>query len=184
VRIGLIRHFPVDQAFPTGWITAAELHRWRERYEKADTLVGPFDLGGISWMRCLASDLPRAQITARVVFPGTVESWQRLREVEFAEFQTGKLRLPLLLWKWLLQGSWYLGHSSQRVSRDGFHQRVQTAANELTNLSGDTLVVSHAGMMAFLSAELRQRGFEGPKLRLAKHAQVYVYERTAAPHLK
>jgi hypothetical protein len=47
-------------------------------------------------------------------------------------------------------------------------------------LRQDTLVVSHAGMMAYLSAELRRRGFAGPKLRWAKHATAYIYEKNGS----
>jgi len=38
-------------------------------------------------------------------------------------------------------------------------------------------VVSHAGVMLYLSEELRRRGFAGPKLGIAKHARVYLFER-------
>lgn len=50
-------------------------------------------------------------------------------------------------------------------------------ADRLAAAERNTLVVSHAGVMAYLSAELRRRGFHGPPLRLAKHATLYVYER-------
>jgi hypothetical protein len=52
-----------------------------------------------------------------------------------------------------------------------------SVADRLCMAQADTLVVSHAGMMAYLSAELRRRGFAGPRLRIAKHATVYEYER-------
>ena len=48
-------------------------------------------------------------------------------------------------------------------------------------MTGDTLVVSHAGMMAYLSADLRRRGYSGPKLRIAKHATLYTYEKNPVP---
>jgi hypothetical protein len=50
-------------------------------------------------------------------------------------------------------------------------------AERLSASDQDTLVVSHAGMMAYLSAELRRRGFAGPKLRIAKYATAYIYEK-------
>lgn len=50
-------------------------------------------------------------------------------------------------------------------------------ADHLSAVEQDTLVVSHAGMMAYLSAELRRRGFLGPKLRIARHATAYLYEK-------
>ena len=179
MRIGLLRHFPVAQNLPRGWKTAADLQSWRERYDMAETSVGPFDLGGIAWQTCISSDLPRASITAATVFCGEVERTPLLREPQFAPFQTGDLRLPIWVWQWVLRFSWMTGHRSQRACRDEFQGRVQAVADRLSGLGQDTLVVSHAGIMAFLSAELRRRGFVGPKLRIAKHATTYVYERGA-----
>lgn len=176
MRIGLLRHFPVEQTFPTGWRTSADLLAWHERYDRAATAVGEFDLGGVEWQACISSDLPRASITARAVFRGNVEQTALLREAQFAHFQTGNLRLPVWAWKWLLRLFWMTGHRSQRECRDDFRQRVFAMADRLSAIEQDTLVVSHAGMMAYLSAELRRRGFAGPKLRVAKHASVYLYE--------
>ncbi len=177
MRIGLLRHFPVARAFPVGWRTVSELQQWRESYERTEVVVGDFDAGGIEWQDCLASDLPRARVTASVVFGGTVEHWAMLREVEFAEFRTGGLRLPVQVWKWVYQLSWLTGHPSQRRHRDEFRARVREVADRLSALERDTLVVSHAGMMAYLSRELRRRGFIGPRVPYARHARAYVFER-------
>src|SRR5215208_2093332 len=113
MRIGLLRHFRVAEKLPTGWRTAGELQGWRERYDVSETPVGEFDLGGVAWEVCLASDLPRARITAKAVFPREVEHTELLREAQFAPFQTGKLRLPVWVWKWWLRLSWMSGHGSQ-----------------------------------------------------------------------
>ncbi|HXI53351.1 MAG TPA: histidine phosphatase family protein [Candidatus Saccharimonadales bacterium] len=180
MRIGLLRHFPVEQRFPTGWSTAAELQVWRQRYDASPAILGQADLGALHWSECISSDLERAAATAKAVFPGTIEQTTLLREPEFAPFQTGPLLLPVWLWRWILRLAWMTGHKSQRASRDEFRRRVLAAADLLEGRSGDILVVSHAGMMAFLSAELRGRGFVGPKLRIAEHARLYVYERPAA----
>jgi broad specificity phosphatase PhoE len=179
VRIGLLRHFPVDQKFPTGWRTAADLQAWRDRYDLAETFVGEFDLGGVDWQACISSDLPRTCITANAVFLGEVKHTALLREPQFTTFKTGNLRLPFWVWRWLLRFSWMMGHRSQRDCRDEFHRRVMALADQLSALEQDTLVVSHAGMMAYLSAELRHRGFVGPKLRIAKHATAYIYHKNS-----
>ncbi len=177
MRIGLVRHFPVEQQFPRGWNTAAELHAWRERYDASPAIVGPADAGTIQWGRCIASDLERAVVTARAVFAGPVEQLPLLREAEFAQFRTGRLRLPMWAWRWALRLAWATGHRSQREARDAFRRRVTEAADYLEAVACDVLVVSHAGLMAYLSAELRHRGFAGPRLRVASHATLYLYQR-------
>lgn len=177
MRIGLVRHFPVEERFPTGWRTAAELLLWRQQYDASPTMVGRADIDSSHWDECISSDLERAVATATAVFGGPFEKTAVLREPEFAQFQTGALRLPVWIWRWVLRLSWMCGHSSQRSCRDEFRCRVVAAADLLEERSGNILVVSHAGMMAYLSEELRRRGFVGPRLRIPKHATLYVYER-------
>jgi broad specificity phosphatase PhoE len=178
MRIGLLRHFPVEQKLPSGWKTAAELNDWRERYDLAKTLPCDFDSGHIDWQECIASDLPRARLTACAVFKGPVEHTSLLREPEFAQFKTGRLRLPVLAWRCVLQLSWMFGHDSQRACRDEFLGRVNRIADQLCGRDKNVLVVSHAGIMAYLSRELCRRGFSGPKLKIARHAKAYIYERS------
>jgi broad specificity phosphatase PhoE len=177
VRIGLLRHFPVDEKLPSGWKSAADMEAWRERYDKAETSAGEFDLGGVAWRACLSSDLPRARLTARAVFRGEVEHTALLREAQFARFKSGSLRLPLRVWQGLFWLSWLTGLGAQRACRQEFRGRVLAVADRLSALDQDTLVVSHGGMMVYLSAELRRRGFVGPRLGRVKHATAYIYER-------
>jgi broad specificity phosphatase PhoE len=177
MRIGLVRHFPVEHPFPGGWRTSAELQGWRERYDASPAILGEADLGPFHWSDCISSDLERAVGTAKAVFAGPIETTPLLREPDFAPFGTGPLRLPVWVWRWTLRISWMTGHKSQRACRDEFRRRVVTAADLLESKRNDVLVVSHAGMMAYLSAELRRRGFAGPGLRIAKHATLYLYER-------
>jgi broad specificity phosphatase PhoE len=174
MRIGLIRHFPVEQRLPSGWKTAAELHRWRQQYEASPAILGQADLGSFQWTQCISSDIERAVATAKAVFREPVEQTPLLREADFAQFRTGDLRLPVWIWRWLLRLTWATGHKSQRACRDEFRRRVVAAADLLEAKAGEILVVTHAGMMANLSAEFRRRGFRGPKLRMPKHAGLYI----------
>jgi hypothetical protein len=179
MRVGLVRHFPVCQDFPSGFLTAADLEAWQASYNKAEITAGDTDLGGIEWQACLASDVPRARLTAETVFAGPIEFTPLLREANYTAFPTGNLRLPATAWKWILRLCWMTGHRSQRANCDEFKQRVRAAAKRLSGIDRDTMVVSHAGMMFFLSIELRRLGFTGPKLRLARHATAYVYSAPA-----
>lgn len=157
-----------------------ELHAWQAAYNRSPALVGAADLGSQRWDACLSSDLSRTMATAKAIFPGEIESTPLLREVEFAEFKTGGLQLPVTAWRWLLRWAWMTGHRSQRALRDDFLRRVAASAELIERRAAtapNLLVVSHAGMMAYLSAELRRRGFTGPKLRIAQHARLYAYER-------
>jgi broad specificity phosphatase PhoE len=177
MRIGLVRHFPVTEAWPSGWLTSDELQQWRRRYDVSETIVGPIDVAGVAWQRCFSSDLKRAHVTAQAAYTGTILQTPLLREVATLPFASGKLRLPLRAWRWMFRLAWLTGHSSQRPARDDLHQRVRAMADLLETEAVDTLVVSHAGVMRFLRKELLRRGFQGPGFRLAEPARLYVVER-------
>ena len=172
VRIGLVRHFPVSEGMPRGWMTGRELHAWRQRYDVA--AVNPCAIGAVrhAWSCCLSSDLPRAVTTAQALHDGSITLTPLLREPQLAEFRTGRLRLPSTVWPWVLRLAWMTRHPSQRRARIDFQE-----ADLLDDTREHTLVVSHAGMMAFLRAELVRRGFSGPSFRVAEHARLYVFER-------
>jgi hypothetical protein len=177
VRIGLMRHFQVEEPLPTGWRTAAQLHEWRQRYDDSEPRVRPLEAGTVAWQKCLSSDMRRAFITAQKAYAGTITQTPLLREAEFHPFRTGGLRLPIRVWHWILRAAWLTAHSSQRTVRDDFRKRVQAVADLLHHEESDTLVVSHAVMMMYLRKELVRRGFRGPEFKIADHARVYVYER-------
>lgn len=177
MRVGLLRHFPVSEPLPRGWMTAAQLHAWRQRYDKADAHPTDVALDAAEWPRCYSSDMARAYFTARTLYAGEIVQTPLLREADIAQFQTGRLLLPVPIWRSVLRFAWMTGHRSQRAARDDFRSRVQAVADLIECAESDALLVSHAGMMAYLRAELVRRGFRGPRFRVAEHARMYVFER-------
>lgn len=178
MRIGLVRHFPVQEPWPSGWVTSGELQQWRVRYDASEPIVGPVDVRAVAWQRCFSSDLKRAFATAQAAYSGTIIQTPELREVETLPFATGRLRLPLWAWRWVFRLAWLTGHQSQRPARDDLHRRVRAMADLLEAEPADTLVVSHAGVMHYLRKELLRRDFQGPGFKLAEHGRLYVFERT------
>lgn len=183
MRVGLVRHFPVSEAMPRGWLTAQQLQDWRERYDNAPVdYITPSGAAEI-WARCYSSDLRRAFVTASAIHGGAVVQTPLLREPEIRQFRTGNLTLPFWVWRWILRFAWMTGHLSQRSARDDFTRRVQQVADLIESSEDGILLVSHAGMMAYLRRELLRRGFEGPKFTIADHAKIYVFEKTSAPNI-
>ena len=177
MRIGLVRHFPVTEAWPSGWLTSDDLQQWRARYESAEPIIKPIDVNRIPWQRCFSSDLRRALVTAQSAYAGNILQTPLLREAEMLPFATGRLRLPVWTWRWIFRLAWLTGHKSQRPARDDLHRRIREIADRLEAEPTDTLVVSHAGIMVFLRKELLRRGFQGPSFSLAEHGVLYVFER-------
>lgn len=172
-----MRHFPVQQAMPSGWMTAADLYQWREKYDASEPMPGEIDLGSHVWPRCISSDLKRAFITAQAAHAGEISQTSLLREPVLNQFRTGKLLLPFWLWKLILRLSWFSGHRAQRSVREDFERNIKVVADLLERDAIDTLVVSHAGVMLYLRAELLKRGFTGPKFKWAENAKLYVFEK-------
>jgi len=177
MQIGLVRHFPVHETWPRGWVTSADLQQWRGRYDASEPIVGPIDVSAVKWQRCFSSDLRRAVVTAQVAYSDRITQTPLLREADVPALPTGNLRLPVWGWRWLLRFTWFTGHSSQRAARDEFHHRIKVIADLLEQEPVDTLVVSHAGVMFFLRKELLGRGFTGPKFGLAETAKLYLFEK-------
>lgn len=121
--------------------------------------------------------MPRALATAQALYTGRIESTPLLREPSFERFGVGQVRLPVWLWRQLMVLAWATGHRSQRRCRDDFKARVRAMADTIELLETNTLIVSHAGMMTYLSQELRRRGFQGPKLKIPTHARLHIYQR-------
>ena len=119
----------------------------------------------------------RAYATAQALYGDAIIQTALLREPQIARFQTAELQLPVTLWRWILRAAWMTGHRSQRSSRDDFVRRVQAVADLVESSDSDVLLVSHAGMMAYLRRELLRRGFTGPRFRIAEHGRVYLFER-------
>jgi broad specificity phosphatase PhoE len=177
VRIGLMRHFRVKEPLPVGWRTAGQLYEWRQNYEASEVIAGQIDAGTVMWQKCLSSDLKRAYVTAQAAHTGEILQTPLLRELDANPFRTGRLLLPIWLWRVVLHLAWATSHESQRAARDDFMKRVVAVADLLEAERENTLVVSHAGMMMYLRKELMRRGFRGPKFGLAEHARAYVFER-------
>ena len=177
MRIGLVRHFRVTEAWPAGWLTSNDLQQWRQRYEASEPVVGPINVSRVAWQRCFSSDLKRARVTAQTAYAGHIIQTPLLREAEMLPFRTGRLRLPVSAWQWIFRLAWLTGHPSQRPARDDLHRRVREMADLLEAEPVDTLVVSHGGVMVFLRKELLRRGFQGPGFRLADHGRLYLFER-------
>lgn len=178
MRVGLVRHFPVREPMPSGWLTAGQLHEWRLRYDASEALRMEASLDAGGWVRCYCSDLKRAVATAKAMYPGEAIATPLLREPELGPFRKGGLPLPYPLWRWVLRMAWMSGHRSLRGPRDEFLERVAAVANLIESAETDILLFSHAGMMAFLRSELVRRGFVGPKYRVAEHGRLYVFGRS------
>ena len=97
MRVGLVRHFPVAEPMPSGWLTALQLHEWRQRYDQAAAEPGAVSFAVEGWSRCYSSDVNRALVTAQTLYAGEIIQTPLLREPEIRQFRTGPLMLPVAM---------------------------------------------------------------------------------------
>src|SRR4051812_21779068 len=81
MRIGFIRHFPVEEALPRGWRTSAELMRWRERYDGELRVMRNFD--------ALSASTPES---SRSILAGSCWFGSDLRPHSYRSFQVRTCR--------------------------------------------------------------------------------------------
>ena len=176
MRIGLIRHFAVEQPFLKGTVKQSAVLQWFEAYNRAPlvqtTVSNPFD-----WERCYASELPRAIKTAALVFEGTIETTSLLNEPFPSPLFLRDIRLPFPLWGLLLRSAIVWNHRSQQDRRAVLEKKIHRFLDQVLQEEKDTLVVSHAFTMEILSRHLRKAGFRGPQLAQPANGVLYVYER-------
>lgn len=154
------------------WLTFEEMDQWFAAYDAAEVEQGRVDLGGIEWDLCFTSDMVRAVRTAELIYDGKTVRTELLRELERPAFRT-RLKLPFLMWAVLVRIRWKVESSWRRQIR----QRVSAILAEIMACGdANVLIVGHGGIMIYLADELRQRGFQGPRIQRPENGKLYVFE--------
>ncbi len=175
MKVGLVRHFKVTHGDPKKYITAEELVKWEKEYNESNVEGNEIELSQVKWEKCFSSDLPRARITAERCFDGTIIYLEELREVALSPFFQGKVRLPLFIHILSIRFAWLVNHKSQLEKKSDVLTRVNKALDLALQSGENVLIISHGGIMMYMSKELQKRGFRGPKFRRPKNGVLYTF---------
>ncbi len=179
MKVGLVRHFKVKQAYPSGRVSAREVEQWFRKYDEADIEEGQADLGGIEWSRCYSSDMTRAVRTAEIIYGPDIRPMPELREIPAPTFKTNR-KFPLLVWAILIRLSW-LFHTPTRQDILAAKVRIGEFLDQaLARNDGNVLIVSHGALMKYIRKELIARGYRGPSFGVAKNGKLYTFEKNSA----
>jgi broad specificity phosphatase PhoE len=175
VKIGLVRHFKVNHAFPKKWfLSKAEIEAWFEGYASAEVIPAEVELGGVEWQKCFSSSLSRSIHTANHFYKGDIIQLDVLQELNALPLLATNLRLPFLLWAIVVR----LKYSSNDPVTVAFRQSIIKFVDELLQQEkDDVLIVSHGFVMTCIQNELTSRGFTGKKFGAPAHGKVYVFEK-------
>ena len=173
MKIGLVRHFKVNHAFPDKFLlNAKEVIQWFEGYEAAELEINPVDLENISWEICYSSPLNRAVQTANHIFKDEITISPSLSELPANPFLYKKIKLPFLLWGLIVK----IRSSSSGKVMDAFTTGINEFLEELLRGKDENvLIVSHVFVMQHLQKELIRRGFHGNAFNRPEHGKVYVF---------
>lgn len=163
MRLGLARHFRIPHN-RFQWVDGEGFLAWARWYDTTEVRSAQVPLAGDGWDACYASDLPRAQFTARYLYRGAIETTPLLREVPFSGFLPRRMRLPLLMWQATSRLGWWLNHGAQAENRRQTLERIGAflgMLRERHSVGDRILVVTHGFYMQFLEGELNRAGFLG-----------------------
>lgn len=175
MKVGLVRHFKVTHGYPKKYITAEELVKWEKEYNESTVEEKEIELSQVKWEKCFSSDLPRARETAERCFDGTIIYLEELREVALSPFFQKKVRLPLFIHIFFIRFAWIVNHKSQLEKKSDVLKRVNKALDLALQSGEDVLIISHGGVMKYMTKELKKRGFRGPKFRRPENGMLYTF---------
>lgn len=175
MRIGLIRHFPVDCA-QTLLMNSDEFQEWVKRYDVSPIKIREATIVPGIWDNCFCSDLPRAIETARYIYNGEIIQTELLREVPIAPVIRTKVKLPHLFWLIAARAAWLAAHPSQPEIMSQTKCRVRQCIADLP-ANESTLLITHGFLMRYIQQELFDRGYLGKRIVRAVHGELYIYEK-------
>ncbi|UKS26621.1 histidine phosphatase family protein [Paenibacillus sp. HWE-109] len=177
MKIGILRHFEVKQAYPNQRLVSKEVvTKWFADYDNSDVVVKDVDLSGIDWEICYSSDMFRAIRTAKEAYQGEVVESSKLREIPLPTFTTN-LKMPFIWWAVAVKLKQLTNQASREQIRKAQMRFSEFLDQIVTDKHQSILIVSHGSLMREMRKELRKRGFNGPGFTYPENGKLYVFER-------
>jgi len=178
MRIVLLRHFPVESAFP--FLSSSRLFDIRmQAYDRAGVKPLKVDLSRFQTPLAFCSTLRRTRLTARLLGITDCRSLPALNEVPLhAAFDT-RLRIPTLFWLIFGRFFWLTNSPRQREKR---RQTCERARRFLIRRcfphrgkEMDILLISHGFFIRVLARILKAEGFSARPFLRVRHGYPYVF---------
>lgn len=178
MKIGIIRHFPVDIQQPkNGVMSSQSLKQWYSIFSNSDVKQLCVHTDNLNWDKCYASDLKRARLTAKAIFNGEIIYTEKLREMPPKIDLKQDIKLPFLVWMFFSKLSFLATHHFLAEPKTELVQRIKDFLDSILTENRDVLLVSHAVVLKNLRLELIKRGFAGPYFTIPKHGKLYLYKK-------
>jgi broad specificity phosphatase PhoE len=179
MKIGLVRHFKVNQPFPEKkLLSKSEVIKWFIEYDNTLNIeYKKVDLSDINWQRCYTSPMIRAVNTAKHIYPGQIEEITALKELDILHRLSDRLKLPFILWGIIVRIKSFSSNKDTDEFKSGI---IDFLDNVIANNQSDVLIVSHWFVMRTIRKELIKRGLSGNNFKSHDYGTLYVYENKAS----
>ncbi len=175
MKIGLVRHFKVKQAYPGKvWLTKPEVIKWFDDYDLAEVECREANFLEAGWKVCYTSPLKRAVKTAGRIYHGPTEKVDALKELDVLYLLPAGIKLPFLVWGLLVRIKFLASNKDTHEFRLGIKLFLD---NLVLENEAEVLIVSHWFVMKILQEELVKRGFAGHNFRSPGYGTLYVFEK-------
>ncbi|GAV11787.1 histidine phosphatase family protein [Paenibacillus sp. NAIST15-1] len=176
MKIGLVRHFPVQCKPEKKWMSSADFNHWVEQYDQAEVILADPPNDTTVWDLCVSSDLSRAVTTAEHIYTGRIITTHRLREIGMRSVFQSNVKLLHIVWMILSRLAWLCSHSSQEETKQQTLSRVKEVIDwiEAENQS-NVLVICHGALMKVVHKELVRRDYKGKAEWKPQNGKLYVY---------
>lgn len=153
MKIGLVRHFKVNQPLPKKkLLSKPEVIEWFVGYDNnLDIEYKKVNLSGIDWKRCFSSPMIRTLHTANHIYHGQIEEIAELKELSILHRLPGSIKLPFLIWAIIVRIQSFSSNKDTDKFRDGIISFIDKI---IVNEEDDILIISHWFVMRVIRQEL------------------------------
>ena len=176
MKIGLVRHFKVNQPFPEKkLLSKSDVIKWFAEYDNtANIEYKKVDLSDINWKHCYSSPMIRAVNTANHIYNGQISEIKELKELDILHQLSDRLKLPFIIWGIIVR---IKSFSSNKDTSEFKNKIVAFIDDVIANNESDVLIVSHWFVMRVIQKELIKKGLYGDNFKSNDYGTLYVYER-------
>ncbi len=175
MKIGLVRHFKVNQKINKTFLLPEEFNKAIEEYDACPVIPNGLKINSSKWDICYCSTLPRAITTAEAIYDKEIIKTNLIVEVPISSFTKKNIKLPALAWQLGARIAWYNSHYSQTEDIFATRKRIEKFYNLISNSGHENiLVVAHGYFLKALEVELKKKEFIGNVELNIKNAKLYI----------
>ncbi len=177
MKLGLVRHFKVDQTIDEKYLTPEKFDTAIKEYDLCSVIPNGLEINSSEWDICYCSSLPRAITTAETIYNKEIIKTNLIVEVPISSFTKRNIKLPLFIWHLTARIAWYKSHHSQTEDIHATKQRIEEFYKLISNSRHENvLVVAHGYFLKVFYEVMKKKGYRGDVELNIKNGKLYVLE--------